>query len=83
MAHRADKVRPALLSSFFFADARLGSFLDGLRVNNLARSEVGEDVVLHFKDMRRQLFAKTGQGVVLTEILREENEEVKHVVVFV
>jgi len=76
VAHGAHEGVASLPSRLFLLDARLCRLLDRLRVDHLGGREVLEDVVLDFEHVRRKLLAQAGQGVLFSEVLCQEDEQV-------
>ena len=78
MAHRAHKVGLSLPGGFFLLGQAESRGLDGFRVDNLSGREVLEDVILNLEQVDGQFFVQR-----LSEFLREVDQEVQHVVLFI
>ena len=78
MAHRAHKVGLSLPGRFLLFGQGESRGLDGFRVDNLSGRKVLEDVILNLEQVDGQFFVQR-----LSEFLREINQEIQHVVLFV
>ena len=78
MAHRAHKVGLSLPGRFLLLGQGESRGLDGFRVHNLSGRKVLENVILNLEQVDGQFFVQR-----LSEFLREVDQEVEHVVLFV
>ena len=78
MAHRAHKVGLSLPGRFLLLGQGESRGLDGFRVHNLSGRKVLEDVILNLEQVDGQFFVQR-----LSEFLREVDQEVQHVMLFV